>query len=373
METKRFIGNETARLYDRVRAEFGPDAVIVRTRTLMREGGDPLIEITAAAPSSLDVTLPLDAQEAVFEGALDALARERGGLTVGQLEALVAPAPPATASSPPANVLNHPHHETARPASVIDLATRARPVAQSGVVAALQEAGFTTRAARLIAEASADGDPAAAVEAFFAAREPDLPVEGEASLITVQGMAGSGRTTALMKLALDCADSGVATVLIAADPATRDEVQAFGLALGLPVYDAFTPAQLTRVLLAAPPAACMFADVPAGRWAFAGVAAVAHYPFLAIPADRSTRVLSLALSGTPEGTFAGALITLADNSGGLAPALSLAAELGLGVAFISAGSDIAGGIEIPEPTALASGVLTTTPRETTNGRSFATA
>lgn len=368
METKRFIGSDTARLYDRVRGEFGPDAVIVRTRTLMREDGDPLIEITAAGPPILETTLTLDAQEAVVEGALDALRRERGGLTVGQLEDLVGRDRPA-AREP----VHHPHHEAERPASVIELRTRVLPAGRSAVVEALQETGFSLKAARHIAESTASNSAGGAVEEFFASREPDLPNEGETSLITIQGMAASGRTTALIKLAVDCADSGAVTLLVAADPATRDEVHAYSLALGLPAYDAFTPAQVTRVLLAAPAGACVFADVPAGRWINAGSATVPHFPYMAIPADRSTRALSLALSGMPAGSFAGAIITFADTPGGLVPALSLAAEAGIGVAFLSVGGDIASGIEIAEPADLASGVLTTTPRETTNGRAFATA
>ena len=52
MEPKRFIGNDMTRLYEKVRREFGPDAVIVRTRTLLRDGADPLIEILAAPPEA---------------------------------------------------------------------------------------------------------------------------------------------------------------------------------------------------------------------------------------------------------------------------------------------------------------------------------
>ena len=52
METKRFIGNDMTRLYEKVRREFGSDAVIVRTRTLLRDGAEPLIEIVAAPPNA---------------------------------------------------------------------------------------------------------------------------------------------------------------------------------------------------------------------------------------------------------------------------------------------------------------------------------
>jgi len=37
LEPKRFIGSDLRRLYDRIRNDFGPDAVIIRTRSLMRK------------------------------------------------------------------------------------------------------------------------------------------------------------------------------------------------------------------------------------------------------------------------------------------------------------------------------------------------
>ena len=86
METKRFIGNDIIRLYDRVRREFGPDAVIVRTRTLMREGAAPLIELTAGPAPLVGGAIPLDAQAGVLEGALGRL---RGVEIVPRLTSLM--------------------------------------------------------------------------------------------------------------------------------------------------------------------------------------------------------------------------------------------------------------------------------------------
>jgi flagellar biosynthesis GTPase FlhF len=57
----------------------------------------------------------------------------------------------------------------------------------------------------------------------------------------------------------------------------------------------------------------------------------------------------------------------------LTPALSLLVESELGVAFLSSGRDVATGIAVADPFTLASGVFTTSTRETTNGRLAVTA
>ena len=86
METKRYIGNDTTRIFARVRAELGPDAVIVRTRSLLREGAEPLIEVLAAVAS--ESGLPLALQRSLIEGALARVEFEGKPLTVGDLEDL---------------------------------------------------------------------------------------------------------------------------------------------------------------------------------------------------------------------------------------------------------------------------------------------
>ncbi|MGH2633764.1 MAG: hypothetical protein ACRDG3_10180, partial [Tepidiformaceae bacterium] len=88
METKRFIGNDMPRIYARVRSDFGPDAVIVETRSLLREGAEPLIEVIAAPPE-YEEPLPLDLQRSLVEGALGRVERPRRPVTVGDLEDIV--------------------------------------------------------------------------------------------------------------------------------------------------------------------------------------------------------------------------------------------------------------------------------------------
>ena len=88
METKRFIGNDMARIFARVRRELGPDAVIVQTRSLLRDGADPLIEVLAAPTAGGEDALTLALQRALVQGSLEhveAPAASRG-LTIGDLE-----------------------------------------------------------------------------------------------------------------------------------------------------------------------------------------------------------------------------------------------------------------------------------------------
>lgn len=58
------------RIYARVKKEFGPDAVIVRTRSLLREGAEPLIEVLAGLPEG-EAELAFDLQRVLIDGALD--------------------------------------------------------------------------------------------------------------------------------------------------------------------------------------------------------------------------------------------------------------------------------------------------------------
>lgn len=430
METKRFVGNDVIRLYDRVRREFGADAVIVRTRTLMREGAAPLVELTAGPAPLVGERIPLSTQEGVLQGALGRLEEEQPGLTVGQLEdrlfrsdgtgAGAAPLAPdedlaawvesfATdrAASQPSGygsnpgtrlrlqpleempptevpqpawaprerpaVLAHPHNEAVRKDAVIELSARRAQPDRATLAAELQNLGFGPRAAQMIAENTRSLSVRGAVAEFLAQRPVRNPDDGRTSLITVEGIAGSGRTTALMKMAVECLDGGTPAVLVAADESRRDEVYAFGVVLGLPVYDATDADDVALVMNAVPEGACVFADVPPGRWHAPQLAAGTHYAYLAIPADRNPRALTLALAGMNAREFAGGLLTFTDAAANVNPGLSLVIEAGLGVAFMSDGSDVSTGIRVTDASMLASGILTTPTRETTDGRTAVTA
>ena len=71
--------------------------------------------------------------------------------------------------------------------------------------------------------------------------------------------------------------------------------------------------------------------------------------------------------------FSGAVLTFTDLAPDLSPALSLAIETGLGLAFLSSGRDVGAGIIAADPQSLASGIFPVTSGETTDGRLVATA
>ena len=454
METKSYIGNDMARIFARVRRELGPDAVIVQTRSLLRDGGDPLIEVLASATAGGDDALTLALQRVLVQGSLErAEAPGARGLTVGDLEdiaarersehaatrefereyAAQAPAPEAewlegfvsttgdqrlpasleallfddgdpgvgepAAALPPftaPQVLPPPPiewsprpriltrkdsspAESAQPEREAPAALGARrftPV-EPGIAGRLIAAGFSPEAAGRIAEhAEGSNDPSAALEATLAAGRIEYPVDNRTAIVTIQGAPGSGRTTALMRMALDCADSGREAILVAADSSHtggRAQIHGYAEAIGLPVFDAFAPKDLVAAITKAPKGACVFVDVPAGRWAPPPIPGVQHFVYIAVPAHWQPSALEAELAEFDVEHCAGAILTGTDLATGLTPALSLLVESKLGVAFLSSGRDVGTGITVADPFTLASGVFTTNARETTNGRLAVTA
>ena len=455
METKRYIGNDMARIFARVRRELGPDAVIVQTRSLLRDGADPLIEVLATAGDGTEDTLTLALQRVLVEGSLDRAQAPQApaarGLTIGDLEDIAArerqdaaaardfeqayqrrepepqpewlegfvsttsheelPAhladlfamdepgydepleaippfdlpeaapPPPIQWSPRPRIVSRPNEPQSQPRqteapAAFDRAPRFQPI-EPGIASALVAAGFSPAAARIIAEASGTtNDPRQALETTLAEAAIQYPVENRTAIITIQGPPGSGRTTALMRMALDCADSGREAVLVAADSSHaggRAQVHAYGEAIGLPVFDAFSPKDLVQAITRAPRGACVFVDVPAGRWAPPPVPGVAHFVYLAVPAHWQPSALEQELAEFDTAACAGAVLTGTDLATSLTPAIALVVEAALGIAFLSSGRDVGTGIEVADPFTLASGVFTTSSRETTNGRLAVTA
>jgi flagellar biosynthesis GTPase FlhF len=445
LETKRFIGADLGRLYERVRRDFGPEAIIVRTRTLVREGAEPLIEILAA-PAEADGMLDLDLQRALVDGAMGRIERADRSITVGDLEDLAGreavadrfdsrhPAPEM--SDLPEwfhRAMNEPvasEHETRvherrlapLPMEPDDAPPSWRPAerpsidgtreAQSGrqrkqqapaaledevaetasrrilelleqmepaidVVESLVEHGLTREAAEWVWEAAPGEDGERALAAALEARTATYPEEGQTALISVQGPAGAGRTTALVRMALDCADAGRPSVLLAADTervAAREQIHAYADAIGLDVADAMQVRDIARSLVRAKAGTCLFADVAAGPWQTSpSLHGVAHFSYVAIPAHWQREALERAFAGYRLDAFAGAILTCTDLAGNLGPALSFVIEHGLGIAFLSEGRDVSTGIGVAEPLTLASGFFTMRTGERTDGSLVATA
>lgn len=433
METKRFIGNDMPRIYARIRGEFGPDAVIVRTRSLLRDGAEPLIEVLAAAPE-YEAELSLDLQQSLVDGALGRVRRPERPATIGDLEDMVArnPTPAAVpartfpeaaplpdwlegfvsdAPAAPSPVFEPeeraapaftPSPESASPqprrfsslpdipdemAPTNDWATRPRPAIvtrkrapqpkRESIGSELVAAGFSERAAGVIEDGIRPGeDPAHAFARLLSERQVRYPEENRSALISMQGPAGAGRTTALMRMALDCADSGRSAVLVAADGSHtggRAQVHAYAEAIGMKVIDAFDSGEIVRAAGQLPRGTCLFVDAPAGGWQAPVMPGVAHYQYLALPAHWQGGVLAAAIEGFGLHAFAGAVLTFTDLATELSPVLSLIVESSLGIAFLSSSRDVGTGIEVADVLMLASGILTTGTRELANGRLVASA
>ena len=458
METKRFIGSDMARIYARVRNEFGPDAIIVETRSLLREGADPLIEVVAA-PAGDASELPFGLQRALVDGARARVERPRRLVTIGDIEDFVergaaegraasgrtdhfAPVPPEEepapdwlagfVDAPPSPAAADPGGEGGlavaldvaaslrRPAKFpvprelpdaappsIEWATRPRPAIVTrqrplpgghpagfepptahamdrglevgpgaAVVSELIAAGLTPAAASRVAANGGKGTASELAALFLQGRVASYPDESRTAVISIQGAAGSGRTTALMRMALDCVDAGREAVLLAADTshvAGREQVHGYGEAIGLPVVDVFGPEDIRHSVLRARHGACLFADVPPGRWDAGPLPAIAQAHYLAVPAHWQGLALESSLGTLLEGRFAGAVLSFMDVVTDLSPALSLIITSDLGVAFLSSGRDVGSGIEVADPVTLVSGIFTTRTRESTDGRLVATA
>jgi hypothetical protein len=437
-----------------VRRELGPEAVIVQTRSLLRDGADPLIEVLASLSDGGEDTLTLALQRALVQGSLERVETPTAsrGLTIGDLEDIATrserdavddyaprqraedPRPePATQPgwlegyvatpgkkrrddsssidhvldpslepaldtlepfdlppvAPPTPIEWSPRPQISRKQRQREAPPLEMPVeseapgprrfapVEPGLAGRLVAAGFSSDAARRI-EAAAPGarTPQEALEAALAAAEVLYPSENRTAIITIQGAPGSGRTTALMRMALDCADSGREAILVAADSSHtggRAQVHAYAEAIGIPVFDAFGPQDVVQAVTRAPKGACIFIDVPAGSWSPPPIPGVAHFVYLAVPAHWQTNVIESELSEFEPASCAGAILTGVDLAGSLLEAISLLIESQLGIAFLSSGRDVGTGIAVADPFTLASGVFTTSTRETTNGRLAVTA
>ncbi|MBA4181006.1 MAG: hypothetical protein C0506_10500 [Anaerolinea sp.] len=421
LEPKRFIGNDLARIYQRVHRELGPEAMIVETRSLLREGAEPLIELLACLPE--EDGLPLQLQGQMVRGVLGRVEHEPLPRTVGDLEDLaaresahdaamppveleyglpeepawfqgfVSAAPAAPASRPPFAPLGSPPPEELAPlrfaprpaprgAAPRPFAVDQHPAPASftptppASSAHLVAAGFSPAAALLVEPHEHGNSPEEALAGCLASLDLAYPDEQRSAVITIQGPAGSGRTTALMRMALDCAESGRSAVLVAADSsriAGREQVRAYAEALGIPAVDAYSPQDLVHAVTGAPRGTCLFVDVPSGPWQSPPIPAAAHFAYLALPAHWQPGAIQSAIAAYPQGGLSGAVLTFTDLAPGLVPVLSALIERRLGIAFISSGRDVSTGIEVADLLTLASGTFTTPSGVTTNGRLVATA
>lgn len=387
MDVKRYIGSDLTRLFARVERELGPDAVIVRTRTLLRDGGPPLIEVVAApGPGDADLELASAVTDSIIQrvtaidpnltvGELeDIIARESAALEAGQggQKAEGGEEREALRSSRPEE---RPSPEPAEAPVPIRLAFEP-PSERRPLPEALRASGFTPAAAEVVARlASGASDVQEAVAASLSALEVRFPPEEETALVTMVGGPASGRTSALVRLALDCVDAGRPAVLVAADwerAGAFAQLQAYARALGIRLMDGRDTPALAKAVSRARPGTCFFVDTPVGGWNGTPPGAMV-YRYLVVPAHWHPEALRRLVAPHIRGRLAGVALTFVDVATDLSPALSLAFEAGVGIAFLCSGRDVASGVEDADPRALASGIRPGASRERTDGHLAATA
>lgn len=403
LETKRYIGNDLNRLYARIRREIGEDAIIVRTRSLLREDAEPLVEILATSDDG-SLGLPNELQRSMLDSVLS---RVSPSLTVGDLEDLVqrenlsrGAAPIAYSYSEPetepeyepgpgddfseADLLDQLVAEIERrgiehPAPLRERLTQPQEPApapgslsEANLRRTLSVAGFSQDVVAAIAGAAAPGDGAAHAVATTALRgRLAYPEEDQTAVISVQGVARSGRTVALLRMAQDCAAAGRPTVLVAAAD-VPSEVSAyfrqFCAANGIRFTHGRDLAAIGRQAKRAEPGTCFFIDCPSGVWRMPLPVGVRHFRYLAVPSVCDRDQLRAILSPFEPAAMSGIVPTFVEATDTYAPVLDTAISLGLGIAFLSAGDDPTSGIEVADLFTLASGSLPTTTGVTADGR-----
>lgn len=376
LQTKRFIGNDLARLYRRVRTELGEDALIFSTRTLHREGGAPLIEIQASPPAD-DDALPFELQQAMLS---TVLSRVAPGMKVPDLEDLVlrgvlGPSAVAdvTAATVPgdgiedaAGVYAPPAHPAEVPGQRMDERTTANDFMEAGISAAAAGAIEATY-------------PGLAAEPALVAYLKRLPVtypdEYETALVSIDGPAGGGRSTALLRMALDCSEAGRAAVLVATNAYRREEVDrlaAYAEVLGLDFVVAADDRGVEKAVRKVARGSVLFVDAEPG-WVPPAFVRAPFYRYVALPASWPVAELKAQIEDAGHGSFAGAIPTFTDIATNLIPVVSTVVALGTGIAFLSSGSDISNGITVADAESIASGIFSMRTGGRTDGRLVASA
>lgn len=395
METKRYIGNDLNRLYARIRREIGEDAIIVRTRSLLREDAEPLVEILATSDDG-SLGLPNELQRSMIESVLS---RVSPSLTVGDLEDLVQrenlsrgaapiaynePEPEPQDDFSEADLLDQLVAEIERrgiehPAPLRERLTQPQEPApapglssEANLRRMLAVAGFSQDVVSAIAGAAAPADDAAHAVAATALRgRLAYPEEDQTAVISVQGVARSGRTVALLRMAQDCAAAGRPTVLVAAADVPSEVsgyFRQFCAANGIRFTHGRDLAAIGRQAKRAEPGTCFFIDCPSGVWRMPLPVGVRHFRYLAVPSVCDRDQLRAMLSPFEPAAMSGIVPTFVEAAETFAPVLDTSISLGVGIAFLSAGDDPTSGIEVADLFTLASGSLPTTTGVTADGR-----
>ncbi len=345
MRLRRFEGSTVAEALAKVRAELGPDAVILHTRA--EDGGEPSrrVEVTAASdgpapvPRALSMTAARPAMDPVIDERLEEIFR-----MVRDLHAVPAP---ARTAHPLARALLR--EEV--PRHVADRLLRALPQGRGA-----QTAGALQRV----------------LQQAFQVRGPVVPGRRQ-RIVAVVGPTGVGKTTTLAKLAGQLKQAGVLPGLISLDTyriGAVAQMQIYAELLNVPFHVARSATELQAAVGAQAQADLILIDTtgrsPAHR---EGIAAL-RQALRAVPEVE----VHLAMSATTKGTdveevlrrfkplaYRYLIVTKLDEAHSVGPLLGAALDRALPISYLTTGQEVPQDMEPATPRGLAALLLPARP------------
>lgn len=242
MQVKTIRARDLAGALRRARAELGPDALVLDTRTVDGGLGLDAVEITVA------VDRPSPAREDV-RGELERLGRE-----VRRLQGAAAPAP-APASAPAPAAVRTAAASGAAPRALVEAAER---LVGAGLAPDLAER-FRRIAERDLGPRPDDRGLARAAAAGIAGLLPFRRLPETGGALFVVGPPGCGKTTTVAKLAARCDDA----VYVQADReriGANEQARIFTAAMGLRLETVDSAARMRDLVASAAPGARLYVD-----------------------------------------------------------------------------------------------------------------
>jgi flagellar biosynthesis GTPase FlhF len=201
------------------------------------------------------------------------------------------------------------------------------------------------------------------------------PDEYETAIVVIDGPHGAGRSTAMLRMALDCSEAGRNAVAVSVDATRRepaDVLAGYAEVMGIDFVGAPDDRSFERAIRKARRGSVLFVDGAPG-WTPPAFVTAPVFRYVAVPAHWQSHALKTWMRSAGHGSYAGAIPTFTDIATELTPAVSTLVALGTGIAFLSSGSDISSGIAVADANAIASGIFSMSTGGRTDGRLVASA
>lgn len=396
MKIKRFFAPEMRQAIQLVRAEQGPDAVILSTRST--QGG---VEIVAAVDYDAEL---IDSMAGSERASVQASSAKASAENTGEHAAPEALEPEEPQPTP----AQRPRPAAARPApaaiewaqdptlcamreelralrgllqdEVARIAKAEREQSNpvfAATVRRLAGLGFDEELARQVTRAARpDGDPARAWRETLVALADAVPIPAadpleRGGIIALVGATGVGKTTTAAKLAARCAirygKSSVA--LISTDDyrvGAQRQLASFGMLLGVPVRQARSAAELAAhisdfgerrvVIIDTAGMSQRDAGLIGATRDLIGIADVRSY--LVMSANLQREVMDEVAAAFHEHGPAGCILTKVDEAARLGPAISAVVRHRLPIAFLSEGQRVPEDLKIARTQELVARAIT---------------